>query len=160
MPAWNLKQRTSEKTVTGMEMSGCQTFLVIFVGSGFALPGYGIVAFAFWAYRQGASDAHAFYLYNFVTFILIRPWNIGSPHKRLLGLPLLTNASMWVRNPPTTGAATIKNNHITAPQKNRHARSHRFIGFHNSLPSGSEFPNLERCDENLAGIVARRDCWM
>ena len=53
MPAWNLKQRTSEKTVTGMEMSGCQTFLVIFVGSGFALPGYGIVAFAFWAYRQG-----------------------------------------------------------------------------------------------------------
>ena len=107
-----------------------------------------------------ASDAHAFYLYNFVTFILIRPWNIGSPHKRLLGLPLLTNASMWVRNPPTTGAATIKNNHITAPQKNRHARSHRFIGFHNSLPSGSEFPNLERCDENLAGIVARRDCWM
>ena len=52
MPAWNLKQRTSEKTVTGMEMSGCQTFLVIFCGLGFALPGYGIVAFAFWAYRQ------------------------------------------------------------------------------------------------------------
>jgi len=52
MPAWNLKQRTSEKTAVGMEMSGCQTFLVISCGLCFALPGYGIVAFAFLAYRQ------------------------------------------------------------------------------------------------------------
>ena len=48
----DLKQRKSETHVTGMEMSGCQIFAIIFCGLGFALPGYGFIAFAFWDYQQ------------------------------------------------------------------------------------------------------------